>query len=69
MLPHNPLKYFKPATLSNGFREGELVFAKENPSKKLVIRRYVGMIYYCKIQGDNTPTEFVYFERDLIPLQ
>lgn len=69
MLTHNPLKYFKPATISNRYREGDLVSAKENPSRKLVIRRYVGMLYYCKIQGDNTPTELVYFEKDLVSQQ
>ena len=69
MLTHNPLKHFKSEPLINRYNEGDVVSAKENPTKKLVVRRYVGAIYYCKIQGDNTPTELIYFERDLISLQ
>lgn len=65
MLTYNPLKYTKP-DLNNRYSEGDLVSTKETPSKKLVVRRYVGMVYYCKIQGDNTPTELIYFEKDLI---
>ena len=49
----------------NKYREGEVVYAKINPSLKLLIRRYVDRIYYCKIQKDPTQKELVYFEREL----
>ena len=53
--------------MENKFKEGEVVQAKVNPSLDLVVRRYVGRIYYCKIQKDPTHKELVYFERELIP--
>ena len=48
------------------FEEGEVVYAKEDPSVKLVIRRYVDRIYYCKVQQDLTHRELVYFDRELM---
>ena len=51
--------------MENKFKEGEVVCALENPTLKLVIRRYVDRIYYCKIQEDPTRKELVYFEREL----
>jgi hypothetical protein len=52
--------------MENKYQEGDVVCAKENPTKKLVIRRYVDRIYYCKIQSDTTAKELVYFERELV---
>lgn len=49
----------------NKHKEGDIVFAKVNPSLKLVVRRYVDRIYYCKIQKNPTLKELVYFEREL----
>lgn len=37
-----------------------------NPTQKLLIRRYVDRIYYCKIQKDPAHKELVYFERELM---
>ena len=48
------------------FKEGEVVRAKEDPSRKLVIRRYVDRIYYCKVQQDPSHRELVYFDRELM---
>jgi hypothetical protein len=53
--------------MENKFKEGELVYARVNPTLILVIRRYVNRIYYCKIQADPSHKELVYFERELIP--
>lgn len=61
----NPLKYIKPEVMENKYKEGDIVFAKENPTRKLIIRRYVDRIYYCKIQEDDSAKELVYFEREL----
>jgi hypothetical protein len=51
--------------MENTFKEGDVVCAKENPTLKLVIRRYVDRIYYCKVQADPAAKELVYFEREL----
>jgi len=64
MLTFNPLKYNK--VMENKFKEGDIVSAKEAPEKKLVVRRYVDRIYYCKVQGEPEAKELVYFERELI---
>ena len=66
MLTFNPLKYTKAETMENKFKEGDVVCAKEDPTKKLVVRRYVDRIYYCKAQDDAAAKELVYFERELI---
>ncbi len=50
------------------FPEGSVVYAKDNPSLKLKVRRYVDRIYYCTIQKDPTLKELVYFERELMTL-
>lgn len=43
-----------------------MVYAKVNPTMKLVIRRYVDQIYFCKVQEDPERKELVYFERELV---
>lgn len=52
--------------MENKYLEGEEVYAKTNPSQKLIIRRYVDRIYYCIIKQDPTRKELVYFERELM---
>jgi len=52
--------------MSNLFKEGDVVYAKENPELSLVIRRYVDRIYYCKLQNDPQAKEKVYFGRELL---
>ncbi len=52
--------------MENKYKEGEEVYAKVNPSLKLIIRRYVDRIYYCKIKINPTLKELVYFERELM---
>ena len=53
--------------MENKYKEGEIVYAKVNPELKLVIRRYVDRIYYCKIQDEPDRKELVYFEREIMP--
>ena len=65
MLTFNPLRYIKAETMENKYKEGDVVCSKEVPEKKLVIRRYVDKIYYCKVQNDPSAKELVYFEREL----
>lgn len=52
--------------MENKFKEGQVVYAKTNPALKLVIRRYVDRIYYCKVQENPNQKEHVYFERELM---
>ncbi len=61
----NPLKYIKAAVMENKYKEGDIVCAKENPSQKLIVRRYVDKIYYCRVKDEPTAKELVYFEREL----
>jgi hypothetical protein len=51
--------------MENKYKEGQVVHAKVNPALKLVIRRYIDRIYYCKVQGDPTRKELVYFEMEI----
>lgn len=51
--------------MENKYPEGSLVCAIVNPTQKLLIRRYIDKIYYCKIQNDIAHKELVYFEREL----
>ncbi len=51
--------------MENTFKAGEEVYAKINPSLKLIIRRRWDSIYYCKIKKDPTLKELVYFRGEL----
>lgn len=53
--------------MENKYKEGEIVYAKVNPEVKLVIRRYVDKIYYCKFPDEPARKELVYFEREILP--
>lgn len=59
------LKFLNYRNLENKYKEGDEVFAKVNPSQKLIIRRYVDRIYYCKIKNNPELKELVYFEREI----
>jgi hypothetical protein len=47
------------------YNEGDIVWALEAPNVKLVVRRYIDRIYYCKVHADLEKQEKVYFEREL----
>lgn len=55
--------------MENKYKEGEMVCAKVAPSLKLMVRRYVDRIYYCKVLEDPGRKELVYFERELQPVE
>lgn len=65
MTNFNPLKYVNKLIAENKFKEGDVVYALEDPSLKLIIRRYVDKIYYCTVQKDPGSKDRVYFEREL----
>lgn len=50
----------------NKFKNGEMVYERTNPSKKLIVSRYADRIYYCKVLEAPMRKELVYFERELI---
>lgn len=52
--------------VQNKYNPGDIVYAKVNPTLKLVIRRYVDQVYYCKVFEDLERKELVYFDRELI---
>ena len=52
--------------MENKYKEGEIVCAKVDPHRKLLIRRYVDRIYYCKVLDDSDQKEFAYYERELM---
>lgn len=52
-------------TTDNIYAEGSFIYAKEHPEVKLVIRRYLDDIYYCKVASNPLEKERVYFEREL----
>lgn len=54
--------------MENKYKEGELVYAIKDPEQKLVIRRYLDRIYYCKVQNEPEHKELVYFEREILPV-
>ncbi len=49
----------------NKYKSGDVVYAKVDPKLKLVVRRYVKRIYYCKIKDKPEAKELVFFEREL----
>ncbi len=53
-------------SMVNNYKARDIVFAKENPEVKLIVRRYVTRIYYCKVASDVTQKERVFFERELM---
>jgi hypothetical protein len=52
--------------VQNKYLAGDVVAAKINPDLKLVIRRYVDQVYYCKVMDDPEGKELVYYERELV---
>jgi hypothetical protein len=52
--------------VQNKYNPGDVVYAKVDPTLKLVVRRYIDQIYFCKVQEDPERKELVYFERELV---
>jgi len=55
----------KVSVAQNKYKEGEVVFAKIDPDRKLVIIRYLDRIYYCQHQQNPSQKNLPYFEREL----
>lgn len=52
--------------MDNIFKEGTFITAKADPTRNLIIDRYLKRIYYCKAVDDPTGKLLVYFERELM---
>lgn len=50
----------------NRFEAGDTVYAKVNPDVRLVVRRYVDRIYYCRFPDEPDRKEVVFFQRELM---
>lgn len=59
----------KKSLTQNKYKEGEVVCAKIDPARKLVITRYLDRIYYCQLQQNPARKNLVYFERELAACQ
>ncbi len=57
---------FRLSLMEHKYKEGDIVFAKVNPTLKLKVRRYVSRVYFCQIFDDPNSKELVYFERELL---
>ena len=55
--------------VKNKYESGDVVYAKVNPTLKLVIRRYIDRTYYCRVHEDPTQKELVYFEREIATME
>jgi hypothetical protein len=48
------------------FKNGDIVFERIRPSQELIIRKCVGVLYYCEMQDHPKRKELVFFEKELI---
>ena len=53
----------------NVYKQGSLIYAKENPALQLVIVAYCQRIYYCAPATDIKGKQRAYFERELVAPQ
>jgi hypothetical protein len=49
----------------NLYADGTFITAKNDPTRKLLIKRYLGRIYYCTAVDDPTQKLLAFFEREL----
>jgi len=49
----------------NKYKEGTEIYSLTYPNLKLVIRRYIGRIYYCGFVDDPDRKELALFEREI----
>ena len=52
-------------TSQQRFKPGDVVHSKKDPVTKLIVRRFYGQVYYCKLASDPERKELVYFDREL----
>ncbi len=50
----------------NLYKEGSFIYARIDPTLKLIINKYRQRIYYCSVVGHPEQNNFAYFEKELI---
>lgn len=50
----------------NKYVAGDIVYEKVKPEVKLVVRRYIDRIYFCRLQDEPERKELALFERELV---
>lgn len=50
----------------NKYKEGEVVYERTRPMQKLIVRRFLSNVYYCKPMDALKSKDLVYFERELM---
>lgn len=48
------------------FEEGDIVYAKADPQVKMIVRRYVARIYYCRFADQPDKKELALFDREIV---
>ena len=48
------------------YKTGEIVYSKYDLTRKLIVRRFITRIYYCKLADAPEGKDLVFFERELI---
>ncbi len=56
----------KKLLFEHKYDDGDIVYAKVNPAEKLLVRRYIDRIYFCRHIPDLDQKELAYFERELV---
>lgn len=51
--------------MENKFPERSVVYAIAKPEVKLIVKRYMDRVYYCRALLDPAQKELTYFEREL----
>ncbi len=52
--------------IEHKYDDGDIVYSKINPDEKLLVRRYIDRIYFCRHIPDLGQKELAYFERELV---
>ena len=57
----------KKRKLTKGkYKTGEIVYSKDDLTRKLIVRRYVTRMYFCRLADAPEGKDFAFFERELI---
>jgi hypothetical protein len=51
--------------MENKYKAGDVVSDRIRPNQRLLIKRFLGNLYYCIIMENPKRKELVYLERDL----
>jgi hypothetical protein len=55
-----------PINNDNIYTVGTVIYARQNPAIKLVIKSYKARIYYCEVTDSDRKTTKAYYEHELL---